>query len=81
MAEVTVNSQTRDVAGSYWLDTYNVTGNTGDTLTVGYNTVTKVNTDGTAITSYTTAAGTVGGTTVITLNGTISATNAQVTGR
>jgi hypothetical protein len=81
MAAVTINSTSRNVAGSFWQNTYNVTGNTGDVLTVGMANVVKVNTDGTAITSYATAAGSVSGTTDITLTGTIAATNVQVTGR
>lgn len=80
MAAVTVNSSSKNVAGSFWNSTYNVTGNTGDKLTVPYNSVKQVIADP-AITSTSSAAGTVAGTTDITLNGTIAAANVLVIAR
>ncbi len=80
MPEVTVNTRKYNVSGSLRDQYYNVTGNTGDTLTVGLTTVKKVNTDGTAVTAYSVAAGTLAGTSVITLTGTLAATNIQVLG-
>lgn len=80
MAEVTVNSVKRNVNGSMRDYYYNITGTTGDTLTVGFTNVKICNSEGGAITAYTVAAGTVPGTSVITLTGTISAMDLQVVG-
>ena len=80
MAAVTVNSLKRNVSGSLREFFYNLTGTTGDTLTVGLNTVNMVNSEGGAITAYSVAAGTIPGTSIITLTGTISAMDLQVIG-
>jgi hypothetical protein len=79
MAAVTVNTKKFNVSGSLRDQHYNVTGNTGDTLTVSLKSVLKVTADP-AITSTSVAAGTVLGTSIITLNGTIAAANVQVIG-
>lgn len=79
MAAVTVNSKKFNVNGSLRDQYYNVTGNTGDTLTVGLNAVKKINADP-AITSYTVAAGVNPGQQVITLNGVLVAVDVQVLG-
>ncbi len=80
MAAVTVNSVKYNVNGSLRDQYYNITGNSGDTLTVGMFSVKIVNSEGGAVTAYTTAAGTNPGTTVITLTGTFSNTDLQVVG-
>jgi hypothetical protein len=80
MADVTINSVKYNVNGSLRDQYYNVTGATGSTLTVGMFNVRQINSEGGAITAYTTAAGTVPGTTTITLTGTMSATDIQVIG-
>lgn len=79
MAAVTVNSKKFNVNGSLRDQYYNVTGNTGDTLTVGLNAVKKINADP-EITSYTVAAGVNPGQQVITLNGVLVAVDVQVLG-
>jgi hypothetical protein len=71
MAAVTINSAKYTVMGNLRANFYNITGNTGDTLTVGMFNVKMVNSEGGVVTSYTTAAGANAGQTVITLNGTL----------
>lgn len=85
MAAVTVNSVKYNVNGSLRDQYYNITGNSGDTLTVGYYSVKEINhQSGSAMSSITTAAGTVPGTTVITFTTTgavaFTAANVQVVG-
>lgn len=84
MAAVTINSNKYNVNGSLRDQYYNLTGNNGDTLTIGLFTVRKVNTQvGTAITAITTAAGTNPGTTTITFatgGGAFTAEQVQVVG-
>lgn len=85
MAAVTVNSVKYNVNGSLRDQYYNITGNSGDTLTVGYFGVKEVNhQSGSLINSITSAAGTIPGTTVITFatTGAVSfaAANVQVIG-
>ncbi len=81
MPAVTVNSVKYNVSGSMRDQYYNITGNTGDTLTVGLFKVNMVNSEGGVVTAYTTAAGTIPGTTVITLTGTLGTnTDLQVLG-
>lgn len=80
MAAVTVNSAKYTVMGNMRSTFYNITGNTGDTLTVGMNVVRMVDSEGSVVTAYTTAAAGNGQTT-ITLTGTLgSNTDLQVTG-
>ncbi len=74
MAAVTVNTVKYNVNGSFRDQYYNITGNSGDTLTVGLFTVRQVNHQaGSAMNSITTAAGTIAGTTIITFNTTAAA--------
>jgi hypothetical protein len=80
MAEVTVNSVKHNVIGSVKQKLYNVTGATGSTLTVGLANVHMVVGEGTALTAYSVAAGSVPGTSVITLTGTMSTTDLEVIG-
>lgn len=85
MAAVTVNTVKYNVNGSLRDQYYNITGNSGDTLTVGYFGVKEVNhQSGSAMSSITTAAGTIPGTTVVTFNTTgsvaFTAANVQVVG-
>lgn len=85
MAAVTVNTVKYNVNGSQRDQYYNITGASGDTLTVGYFTVREVNHQaGSAMSSITTAAGTIPGTTIITFTTTgsvaITAANVQVIG-
>ncbi len=84
MAAVTVNgSPYYNVTGSKKSQLYNISGANGDTLTVGYNTVNKVNPDPGTITSTTVAAGTVQGTSVITFvtgGGAFTTQNVEVIG-
>lgn len=85
MAALTVNSVKYNVNGSLRDQYYNITGASGDTLTVGLFTVREVNHQaGSAMSSITTAAGTNPGTTTITFNTTgsvaITAANVQVVG-
>ena len=80
MAAVTVNSVKYNVNGSMRDQYYNITGSSADTLTVGLFKVWMVNSEGGAVTAYTTAAGSIPGTTVITLTGTFSNTDIQVLG-
>ena len=79
MAAVTVNSKYFNVAGSRRQNLYNVTGTSGDTLTVGLINVNQVNVQP-AATTATVAAGTVQGTSIITLTGTISGAQVEVIG-
>jgi hypothetical protein len=78
MPAVTVNSRKHNVIGSLRQHLFNVTGTTGDTLTVGMRNVKIVNTEGPI--TYTVAAGGVPGTSVITLTGTLSGTDIEVIG-
>ncbi len=85
MAAVTVNSVKYNVNGSLRDQYYNITGNSGDTLTVGYFSVKEVNHQaGSAMNGITVAAGTIPGTSVITFNTTaavaFTAANVQVVG-
>ena len=84
MAAVTVNSVKYNVAGSMRDQYYNITGASGDTLTVGLTTIREINhQSGSAMNSITTAAGS-NGLTTITFNTTgsvaITAANVQVIG-
>ena len=79
MAAVTINSKYYNVIGSRRQNLYNVSGTSGDTLTVGLNNVEQVNVNP-AATTATVAAGTVPGTSVITLTGTISGARVEVIG-
>lgn len=68
MAEVTVNTVKRNVEGSLRVYYYNINGNSGDTITLGFNSVKIVNTEiGGLVTGYSVAAGTNPGTSVVTL--------------
>jgi hypothetical protein len=84
MAAVTVHgSPYYNVAGSKKSQLYNISGNTGDTLTVGLNTVNKVTPDPGTITSTSVAAGSVQGTSVITFTtggGAFTTQNVEVIG-
>lgn len=70
MAAVTINSAKYTVMGNMRANFYNITGNTGDTLTVGMSNVKMVNSEGSVVTAYATAAAGNGQTT-ITLTGTL----------
>jgi hypothetical protein len=81
MAAVTINSAKYTVMGNMRSNFYNITGNTGDTLTVGMYVVRMVDSEGSVVTAYTTAPGANAGQTVITLTGVLGAnTDLQVTG-
>ncbi len=85
MAAVTVNSVKYNVNGSLRDQYYNITGASGDTLTVGLNSIREVNhQSGSAMSSITSAAGTLPGTSIITFTTTgavaITAANVQVVG-
>ena len=68
MAAVTINSVKYNVSGSLRDQIYNISGNSGDTLTIGLFNVRKVDTNpGSLITGFATAPGPVAGTTTITL--------------
>lgn len=77
MAEVTVNSRKFNVDGSMRENFYNITGNTGDTLTVGMFSVKMVTAKGNLLTSFSVAPGANGGQSVITLTGTLG-TNVEL---
>jgi hypothetical protein len=83
MAAVTVAQTVFNVIGKLRQNFYDVAGNNGDTLTVGLTTVHKVNVDPGTITSWTIAAGSVVGTTVITFvtgGGAFTDTDVEVLG-
>ncbi len=86
MPAVTINANppvTYNVAGSKRQQFYNVSGASGDTLTVGYNTVNKVNVDPNTVTSTAVTAGTITGTSIITFTtggGAFTAVNVEVLG-
>lgn len=83
MAEVTKNgSPVYNVNGKLRDQYYNITGATGDTLTVGMNTVRQVNFEASTITGYSAAAGSNPGQTVITITASApyTAVDAQVIG-
>lgn len=85
MAAVTVNSVKYNVNGSLRDQYYNISGNSGDTLTVGYFSVKEVNhQSGSLINSITSAAGTIPGTSILTIATTgavaFTAANIQVVG-
>ena len=68
MAAVTINSVKYNVNGNLRDQFYNISGNSGDTLTVGLFTVRKIDTNpGSLITATAVAPGAVPGTSVITL--------------
>lgn len=78
MAAVTVNSVKYNVNGSLRDQYYNITGASGDTLTVGYFGVKIVNSEAGAITGYTVAAGTNPGTSIITFTSSSPYTAADI---
>jgi len=84
MAAVTLNSgPTFNVAGSKRDQFYNITGNSGDTLTVGMVNVLQVNIEPATITGYSVAGGTIPGTSIITFTtggGAFTATDVEVIG-
>lgn len=81
MPAVTINGRVQhNVIGRLRQKIYNITGASGDTLTVGMRNVLMVNGEGTAITAYAVAAGAVPGTSVITLTGATSGTDIEVIG-
>ncbi len=81
MAAVTVNTgPVWNVAGSKRQNSYNISGATGDTLTVGLVNVIQVITEPSTITGYSVAAGTINGTSIITFTtGGGAFSNADVT--
>lgn len=84
MAAVTINGPIKyNVNGSLRDQYYNITGATGDTLTVGMTTVRQVNVEPATITGYSVAAGPNPGQSVITFTtggGAFTATDVQVLG-
>lgn len=81
MPAVTINSAKYTVQGNMRSNFYNITGNSGDTLTVGMNTVKMLVSEGGVVTAYSVAAGSNPGQSVITLTGTLGTnTDLQVTG-
>jgi hypothetical protein len=80
MAAVTVNSVKYNVNGSLRDQYYNITGNSGDTLTVGLSTIREVNhQSGSSMSSITTAAGSNSQTTItFTTTGAVAITAANV---
>lgn len=79
MAAVTITRTKYNVAGSMRDQLYTITGNSGDTLTVGLTTVRLVNDSPNAnMTSYAVAAGTVPGTSVITFTASAPYTAADI---
>lgn len=71
MPAVTINSAKYTVMGNMRSNFYNITGNSGDTLTVGMFNVKMVNSEGGVVTAYSVAAGANAGQSVITLTGTL----------
>jgi hypothetical protein len=83
MPAVTVNTVKYNVAGSLRDQIYNISGNSGDFLQVGYTTVRKIDTNpGSVITNAVVSAGAVPGTSVITFtsSGAINSEQIEVIG-
>lgn len=81
MPAVVINGRiTRNVIGNLRQHIFNVTGATGDTLTVGMRNVKMVNAEGNVVTAYATAPGAIPGTTTITLTGATSGADIEVIG-
>lgn len=82
MAEVTRNSQKYNVNGSLRDQYYNISGSSGDTLTVGMNGVRQVNFEVSTITGYSAAPGSNPGQTIITITASapFAAVDTQVVG-